>query len=151
MNKNAGQPEASGPGPFPWFLPSLVELSQQTGLRPVVTLSVGGLLISGELIDGKSYFEELIRETRATPAGAVDEAIRTRLLELYQSFADRYGRPGLGSEQSAHAEPAHLHFRTARVYHPSGAPIPSGGGLMWRVRLDAVEGFTLGLPPKETV
>lgn len=151
MNKNEGQGVTPGPAPFPWFLPSLVELSQKTGLKPVVTLSVGGLLISGELIDGKSYFEELIRQTRTTPAEAVSEAIRNSLMELYQSFAARYDRPGQGPEHAAHAEPPHLHFRTARVYHPSGTPIPSGGGLMWRVRVDAVDGFTLGLPPKETV
>jgi hypothetical protein len=131
--------------PHSWFLPDLVQVAQGAEPRPAVTLTVGGLLVTGELVDGQTWFAELASRTDAIPADALDPALVSRLKQLLGGFAARYRNPGQG--EPASGEPEHLHLRNARVYHPSGSPIPSGEGVLWRVRLSAVDSFSLDLPP----
>lgn len=131
-----------GPARFEWLLPGLVELAARTGLRPAVTITVGGFLVSGELVDARTYFEALAAQVASVPAGALDDEARQALTELLGRFAARDEGPG-GGERSANAEPPHVHLLNARVFHPAGAPVPARGTLPWRVRLDAVEALTL--------
>lgn len=127
---------------FEWFLPSLVELAAQTGVRPVVTLTVGGFLVSGELVDGGTYFTEVAQQVESVPEAALPAAARQALAQLLGRFAAREQAHG-GWENSPRAEPPHVHLLNARVFHPAGTPVPAMGSFPWRVRLDAVEGFTL--------
>lgn len=143
--KNTPEPTPQTPRPHSWFLPDLVQIAQGAEPRPFVTLTAGGLLVTGELVDGEAWFAELAERTDSIPAGSIDPALVARLKQLLTGFAARYQHPGQG--EPASGEPEHLHLRNAKVYHPSGSPIPSGEGVLWRVRLSAVEGFSLDLPP----
>ncbi len=128
------------------FIPNLAATAQRVNLRTAVTLSLGGILISGELIDAKTYFDDLVAQTQEAAKGVISADAAAALTQLFQAFADRAGRPGEGDEHSEGGESRQIYLRNAKVYHPSGPPIPAGAGVLWRVRLDAVDGLTLGLP-----
>jgi hypothetical protein len=136
MEKDTPQPTH----PQAWFLPSLLEVARTAGLRPAVTLSVGGILIAGELVDQKTYFDELAVEIDETLTGVLTPDAAAQLKQLLARF-------GTGQPPSAAGEPDHIHLRIAKVYHPSGSPMPANGGAYWRVRLSAIDGFSLDMPP----
>ncbi|HEX8161902.1 MAG TPA: hypothetical protein VF538_08525 [Pyrinomonadaceae bacterium] len=140
-------PPQAKSGDTDWFLPSLLTTARKAGQRPAVTLSVGGLLIAGELIAAQEYFEELAGQTAGNaPPGSPGAGAAAQLEALFRRFAAAASKAEEVDEHSAHAQPYFIHLRSARVYHPGGDPIPAQGGMMWRVRLGAVDGFTLGLP-----
>lgn len=139
-------PPRAKSGDTDWFLPSLLATAKKAGQRPAVTLSVGGLLIAGELIGAREYFEELAARARDAAPGSPGGDAAAQLEALFRKFAASASKAEEVDEHSAHARPYFIHLRSARVYHPGGDPIPAQGGMMWRVRLGAVDGFTLGLP-----
>jgi len=126
--------------PTSWFLQRLVEVTSEVGVRPMVTLTVGGLLVTGELIDGKTYFNEMSEAvTEELPPGSVASSLEALLAE----FAAKRTTPG--SDTSAADEPLHVHIRGARVFDPSGSAVPAVGGASWRVKLSAVDAVSLNL------
>jgi hypothetical protein len=144
-NTTAGAQEAT-PATSNWFLPNFMAVTNSVGLRPTVTLNVGGLLVSGELIDARTYFSDLAALTNEGLKDAISQGALDQLDALFAAFRDRADHPGNAAEQSASHEPTHLHLRNARVYQPGGTPAPAAGGVSWRVRLDAVDGFSLDMP-----
>jgi hypothetical protein len=134
------------PKPFSEFLPELVKVGKATGFWPAVTLSVGGTLISGELIDGADYFNELVTETRAVPSVVLSTQAATQLITLFQNFAARYTRPPSESVP-AQGESEHIHLRNAHIRLSDGSDLLVGTRGLWRVRLNAVDAATLGLLP----
>lgn len=141
----AGAQDAT-PAASNWFLPNFMEVTKRVGLRPTITLSVGGLLVSGELIDARTYFTDLANVTSEELKDTVSQDALNQLDALFAAFRDRADHPGNAPDHSASHEPTHLHLRNARVYQPGGASAPAAGGVTWRVRLDAVDGFSLDLP-----
>ena len=136
------------PKPFSQFLPELIKVGKATAFRPAVTLCVGGTLISGELIDGATYFNELMTETKAAPSDTLSPEAATRLISLFQNFADRYMHPPADSVPVQGAvESEHIHLRNARIRLLDGTDLRVGPKGLWRVRLNAVDASTLGLPP----
>jgi hypothetical protein len=131
---------------FSEFLPELVKVGKGAGLRPAVTLSVGGMLISGELIDGAEYFNELVIETRAVPPEVLSPQTSTQLITLFQNFAARSTRPP-SDTVPGQKESEHLHLRNARIRLSDGSDLLVGQKGLWRVRLNAVDAATLGLLP----
>ena len=140
------KPPQAKSGDTDWFLPSLLATARKVGQRPAVTLSVGGLLIAGELIAAQEYFEELAEQAASVLPGPGGGDAAAQLEGLFRRFAANASKAEETDERSAHARPYFIHLRSARVYHPGGDPIPAQGGMRWRVRLGAVDGFTLGLP-----
>jgi hypothetical protein len=43
-----------------WFLANQVHLANRFGVEQGITLNVGGVLISGTLINGRNYFKEMV-------------------------------------------------------------------------------------------
>ena len=132
------------PKPFSEFLSELVKVAKATGLRPPVTLSVGGMLISGELIDGAEYFNELLTETRAVPSEVLNPQTAVQLTTLFQNFAARYTRPP-SDPVPGQGESEYIHLRNARIRISDGSDLQVGLKGLWRVRLNAVGAATLGL------
>jgi hypothetical protein len=72
-----------------WFLQALVSsVNEESAIIPI-TLSVGGLLISGEMIGGKAYFNEFARQFKdgfgdisSKTAATIEEAFK-RLSDMY--------------------------------------------------------------------
>lgn len=136
------------PKPFTEFLPELVKVGKAAGLQPGVTLCVGGTLISGELIDGATYFNELVTETTAVPSEVLSPQAATQLVTLFQQFAARYTRPPSDSVPSQPGgESEHIHLRNARIRLLDGSELLAGPKGLWRVRLNAVDAATPGLLP----
>ncbi len=134
------QGQADDSRPKAWFLPSLVEVAKASGLRPTVTLHLGGLLVTGELIDGKTYFDELVVGVDET---ITDPSVKSRLKTVLSEFGDRYNHPPPAVPPPA--EPEHIHLRGAKVMDVNGACLPVAGGASWRIQLSAVQAFTLDL------
>lgn len=130
-----------------WFLLSLLAVASNAGLNPPITLNVNGLLISGDLVDGKLYFDNLTSVTTDAFKGVVPQATIDQFDALFAAFRARVGGPGQGSGQSDGPEPTHIYLRNAKVSNQSGAAAPSASGAWWRIRLDAIQGFSLDLRP----
>ena len=88
-----------------------------------VSLVVGGLIISGQIIGSGLYFEA-IRDQLERSSDEEEEA--------------PFELPPLDHK------PSFIHLRDARVFHPGGSAVPSNEGIVWRGRLDSVDGFWFG-------
>lgn len=119
-----------------WFLQQLVGfVNEDEGNSIGLTLNVEGATISGELIGGRRYFTEL--------AGLLKKAGASK------DFSDWIGE-FKASYRDPEADPvvappiiAYVHMREARIFSPSGA-IPTGAGVLWRGKINAVSGFSFG-------
>ncbi|MBI5395930.1 MAG: hypothetical protein HZA91_11590 [Verrucomicrobia bacterium] len=92
-----------------------------------ITLTVGGLLISGKLISHRQYMELL-------GGGSMKEYI-DRILDSRQRAA------------FAQSTDEFIHLASARFVHGitnDSKPFSVGDGLPWRGKLDSVDGFVLG-------
>jgi len=127
-----------------WFLQSLVSIVNNESASIPITLSVGGLLISGDMIGGKVYFNEFARQFKdgfkdisSETAATIEKAFK-RLGDVYDSIQKE-------SQGSAPIPKPHLvHLRDAQIYLSGASPTPSEKGVLWRGRLEAVDGFSLG-------
>src|SRR5450755_3147485 len=70
-----------------FVLQAIVDLTNETGIEMGITLCVGGIVVSGQLISGKTYFEEIANEALQA-SGPADQA------EVRQSFSDYLGNFG---------------------------------------------------------
>ncbi|MBA1229184.1 gas vesicle protein [Pseudomonas viridiflava] len=123
-----------------WLLQWLVKFVANTKVEMGVTLSVGGNLVSGHLISHDTYFEQLAEDISAPFtqfSNGTDEAMK----EMILSF-----KPG----DSAQDTPAFhfIHLKDCRTYSNDGSPICEAG-VLWRGRIAAVDGFTIGLIAKK--
>jgi hypothetical protein len=84
-----------------------------------IILSVRGMLINGELISSTTYFKEL--------------------------FEENNGNEEKEAEQPVSEERHFIHLRNAKFFMTGSTAIPGeGSGFLWRGRLTAIDGFTLG-------
>jgi hypothetical protein len=123
-----------------WFLQELVGFANKWGVQTGLTLQIGGILVSGLVINGQQYFEEF-----ATSYGsgfANDPEIGTGLAQLISTNVRVYQKPAANSELPP---PNYIHLRQARFYVPGQRPIPHGSAVLWRGRISEVAGFTLGM------
>ena len=107
-----------------------------------ITVTVGGVLVSGTLIDGATYFKEAAKGF-ASATGNVPS-----VNEFLSQFAEAHSAMYEESEEEKldlfAAKPAsYIHLKDARFFTPGGF-MPNNQGLLWRGRLAAVEGFAFG-------
>lgn len=132
------------------FLRALVQLANDSGLSMGLTLFVGGALISGQLVGGLLYFENFGREIENAIRDSspdVDPAGPAGIGRAFAQWGEMYRLPA-GGEEAAHEprpEPSFIHLRDARILGPDGRLIPTNGGVWWRGRLTAVDGYSLGV------
>lgn len=124
-----------------WFLQYLVALVNGGGTRHGLTLAIEGSIVSGIMVSHREYFEEFARKyVEGLTAANPDEDWRD-VGEIYASF---------GKDDSDDADdkiqplPQYIHLRDARIFAPGGNPIPGNEGVLWRSRIAAVSGFTMG-------
>jgi hypothetical protein len=130
--------------PVDCFLQALVSIVNDESASIPITLSVGGLLISGAMIGGKTYFDEFARQfkdgfrnVRSETASTIEEAFK-RLGDVY----DPIQKESQGSDPIP--KPHLVHLRDAQIYPSGASPAPSEKGVLWRGRLESVDGFSLG-------
>lgn len=146
-----GRSQRTTPPTADWLLGSLVALAnsvEDQGARVgiPVTLNVGGFIVSGLMISGKEYFEifsQIMEE--GLPEALFGEEGKEGITSMYRDFGDLYGPEGDDPDPISRVERYNfVHLREATFLHTSGDPIPTKQGMLWRTRLRAVDGFTLG-------
>jgi hypothetical protein len=117
----------------------LVHLTNTTDLEIGVTLHVNGLMITGKLISGATYWMSSARDLRERSVGSRD--LLEAMAESMEHIAAEY-RETLGEEVQSHRMDGFVHLKDARTVTAQG-PLPRDGAF-WRGRLDCIDGFTLG-------
>ncbi len=125
-----------------WFLQSLVSMVNTSDLSIGITLFVGGVLVSGQLIGGRHYFEEFGQSFADALTGENDDA-KTAVKNHFAVHSKIYLNED-GTYKEDTSAPHYIHLKDARTFHPGGTPIPEGTGVLWRGRVREVSGFTLG-------
>lgn len=123
-----------------WYLESLVHIVTAAKVSMGVTLSVGGTVVTGQLISGKEYLE--------LSAGQVSEVFKSLGVseEAAREIKEGFSKPAqsLYREETS-AQPSgygYIHLKNARIV--AGTSSHALGGSLWRSRLSAVDGFSLG-------
>lgn len=124
--------------PYDWFLGSLVRIVTSSRISIGVTLNVGGSLISGDLVSGREYFENVGREFNESLGRGPDAP------GLFDDLAAVYKGQDDEQEEATKVVTQYIHLRGAKMYHPGQQPIPANRGIWWRGRLSAIDGFALG-------
>lgn len=132
------QPAASAP-PADVFLQFLVNLVNNGGqLKSIgVTLQMGGMLVSGEIVSGAEYFDRFA-ETFADSLSDMDTPARQSVRASLAELGDVFRLP-----QPAEPLPNYVHLADALFFTADGTPI-AGQPTLWRGRSSAVDGFILG-------
>jgi hypothetical protein len=124
-----------------WFLQTIVAYAN-VGFEIGLTLMVGGLTVSGVLISGKKYFEELGESVRAAKSQSPE--MMNTLAETWSSFSRIYEKPEGASDDWLLPPASYIHLRSAYVFAPGAGHLPTGKGTLWRGRVAAVDGFAIG-------
>jgi hypothetical protein len=120
-----------------WYLQQLVAIVNKSDIEFGITLVVGGSVMSGRLIGGKRYFEEFARDFSAAWPTETKDEIRRALAskgELYDNSKDT---------DTLSTPPQFIHLADARCFYP-GSQLPNNRGVLWRGKINAVSGFSLG-------
>lgn len=113
-----------------WFLAMLVGFANEYQTAQSITLFVEGAVVTGKLIGGREYFTRLAETMAGTP-------------DLFAKISDAFYPAGEDTEKPD-VRLSFIHLKDARVYQ-SGVQLPQNyKGLVWRGRLEAVSGFTIG-------
>ena len=126
-----------------WFLQLLVNLANKKSFELDITLTVGGMLISGTLAGVRQYFNDL----GAYFASPFESAMNSEELQLtFKTIGDHCACIS-PSEQTE--TPSYIHLKNARFSDASGRLISRATGVWWRGRLSEVQGFSPGLPVEQ--
>ncbi|MCM2435360.1 gas vesicle accessory protein GvpU [Agrobacterium rosae] len=123
-----------------WMLAWFIAQAEAYGVEIGVTLAVGGSLVSGVIINGRSYIEQLAQGFRN--ANSASETLSEALANSVSEWAAVY--PATSAETDIFAlKPNYIHLRNARIYQTNDNPIPNNG-MLWRGKLSSVDGFSAG-------
>ena len=119
--------------PNDWLLEFLVDLADKK-VELLITLQVGGMLVSGILASGEAYFDAVGSQLSDAKAPEDMKRAMSQLEDLYRK------------EPNAERDPAItvIHLKEARFFMPGSAPIPTNQAVWWRGRLTEVAGFVIG-------
>jgi len=121
-----------------WFLQNLIEYSNKIGLSFSVTVIVGGSVISGQTISGRSYFERFTK--------LFSDPLKGQNIEIAQAFADEFeSYAKIYDDKESTEPPGYIHLRDVFIIQPNSR-IPTGetSNILWRGRVDAIDGFSIG-------
>ncbi|RKE49988.1 gas vesicle accessory protein GvpU [Sphingomonas sp. PP-CC-1A-547] len=126
-----------------WFLRSIIETYTNDGVEIGLTLTVGGSVVSGLLISGKTYFKELKRFLTESSGQAGD---------LFATMADDFGelgpyiydKPSDAADDWKPKPTGFVHLKDARFHAPGQRPMPTKTSFLWRGKLEAIDGFFIG-------
>ena len=98
-----------------------------------ITLHIGGMLVSGDLISQYQYLREFM-------GGSVLQKMESLASEIASA-----GDSASAEAQETNTDPEYIHMRNAKFFHPGQTPVPgSGVGVLWRGRVASVDSFILG-------
>lgn len=120
-----------------WFLTEMVDIGNSANVASFeLTLQVSGLLISGTLISGAMYFNELkgVLSAGQEDPGWIADWLDARAKDVL-----------IDPENVKQVTPNYIHLRDARFFSPNGGPLPNNHGVLWRGRLRSIDGFWFGV------
>ncbi len=143
-SKSEGPAEGEAPSifemPGDWFLRNFVETVIASGAEVGLTLSIGGSIVSGIAINGEKYVDLFADQfTSGGPSNEFGQAVG----EAFRGWKKVYQKPDNAPEDWERPHTNYIHLKNARYHTPGHDGIP-GNGILWRGRLDRVDGFSLG-------
>ncbi|OAS82457.1 MULTISPECIES: gas vesicle accessory protein GvpU [Metabacillus] len=105
-----------------------VQAANQHDFSLDISLNVNGAIVTGTLVSAKEYFETL-SETFAE-GSEVAQKISEKLAQATEAIDD--------------SEVHFIHLKNAKVYCGDSNPTPSKGDILWRGKLNELDGFFLG-------
>ena len=138
------------------FLQYLVFGADQMKLEFPITISTGGLIISGSLISGDEYYSLLGQQIHESPY--LEEGMAQSLQNVMNKFGKIYidlrekQKNQVDSEEidednqdDDQPRTCFYHLKNTRFYAPSGETMKLGSGYkIWRGNLDHIDGYTFG-------
>ncbi|MDO8500764.1 MAG: hypothetical protein Q7S20_02880 [Gemmatimonadaceae bacterium] len=139
-----------------WFLQDLVALANK-GITLSVTLSLGGSMVSGQIIGGREYFTLLGEAVGAAMGLSEDEA-----RNMFAGYRDIYPEATkheeddeeqddddnrdkeTGERERGQRPAAFIHLKNARTYFGTSQVPQRYEGILWRGRISEVAGYTFG-------
>ncbi|MDD2110055.1 gas vesicle protein [Pseudomonas plecoglossicida] len=112
------------------------EATVNPGKEFPITITVGGNLISGNVISLESYLQLLLADL---------EGFLSRECEVASAMKQQVEEWGvhLDGDISDFGPSQHIHLKDTEVFTTHGSPIMPGGSL-WRGKLTSVDGFQMG-------
>jgi len=112
----------------------LVENCNQINSRLGITLLIGGSIVTGTLISGKSYINGVVSE--------LYEVGETTIASYYREFGEEvYGDSSPEDEQIT---PEMIHLKDVQIL--GGAAVRNVG--WWRGKISSVDGYSIGAAEK---
>jgi hypothetical protein len=124
-----------------WALVDLVMLCA-LGNEMGITLTVGGTVISGQLISAEKYFSEMAELISDAETGGSGSSTVNALEYAWTAFAKLHGRPDDVENWSPPID-GFIHLRGAQIRSSHGG-FPDRPGMLWRGRMTDVSGWALG-------
>ena len=107
-----------------------------------VTLSVGGLVISGIIVSRDEYMKSVANSLREGVSKLQDEIKEFLESQVFKPMTRPLDKKGQGYVVE---NTKYIHLKNARVFNTSGQPVPArGSGFLWRGRISSVDGFSIG-------
>lgn len=120
------------------ILQDFVRVVNKFDLGIGITLTVGGNLVTGQLISSTKYFK-LCKERFAAAGGDSDLA---QQLSSFMAKHEDDSRAYMASGDDS--QPVYIHLENARMYGPNANRQADLKIDLWRGRLTEVSGFTIG-------
>lgn len=108
-----------------------VKASNTGDLSLDITLNVNGAVVSGTMISAKEYFEAL--------SGKLENGN-----DISQKLSEELAAASEATDDYNDDEAHFIHLKNTRVYCGDSKPTPSKGKILWRGKLDQIDGFFLG-------
>ena len=125
-----------------WLLRLLVNMvTTAEGLTIPITLHMGGLIVSGQLVSGKLYLEEFGGQFANEFLCPLPADQRAKLLARIRDTASRIYDQG----KETRRVPTYIHLRDATFMTVTGQTAQTNRSLWWRGRLSRVDGFWFGV------
>ncbi len=125
-----------------FFLAQMVGLANDCDIELGITLTIGGAIISGQLMSGKRYFEE--QAALMSGSGTVTE-VSSAIAEVIRNWTALYDKPKDAPDDYTPPSPTFIHLRDALFIYPDGKVVPGNGGPLWRGKISSVDGFSFGM------
>lgn len=126
--------------PGDWLLRNIMGTVVGLGVEIGVTLTVGGSVISGIAINGEKYMDLF---ADGITNGASEGEVRHSIGEGLRAWKQIYQKPDAAGDDWKPSHIGYVHLKDAQFYIPGQEGMPRNG-LLWRGRLDSIDGFSLG-------
>lgn len=121
-----------------YLLQDLVQLAN-IGVGFGVTLNVGGVLVSGNVVSGRTYIQHTMNDVVGSMK---DGPIKTALVDRFKPYLELY--PEEPTPEQRDSLPTFIHLTNAKFYTPGTADPTPSTGMLWRGVISDVSGFFFG-------